>query len=299
LLAACSFWETTETPTPEPLEEEQETSTAPVEVRETQNVTYTGIIKPAGISVYQQGTHRLVLSDDRFVLLESDTVDLNGYVDEEVEVFGAVRPTVEEGGMIMRVENIHLLEEENVSSAAATGTVVVPEPESETSKPSVAAPSSQKPAPVVPEKPVVEEEEEEEAAASLTVQQEAAVKAMASDTYSDDRWTQKYCTGHIGFCFPVHKNWWFQSFGNTTSHLWHVELNNAAITNIGDGVIVVKLVQSSVASAGAADGQVLVQGSTVTGYRAWEGDTHFEIVADARLKTAVEYITGHLVKYSE
>jgi len=80
-------------------------------IRETNNVVYEGVIKPAGISIYQQGSHRLMLQDGRFILLESDSVDLNGYVNEKVEVRGALRPTVEDGGMIMRVEQTRLLDE--------------------------------------------------------------------------------------------------------------------------------------------------------------------------------------------
>ncbi|MFA7681711.1 MAG: hypothetical protein WCX61_01640, partial [Candidatus Peribacteraceae bacterium] len=65
--------------------------------RETKNVTYQGVVQASGISIYQQGTHRLMMPDGRFILLESTDVDLNGYVGEEVEVTGALRPTVEAG----------------------------------------------------------------------------------------------------------------------------------------------------------------------------------------------------------
>ena len=79
-------------------------------IRETKDVQYTGIVRPAGISIYQEGSHRLLLPDGRFILLESKTADLNGYVNEEVDITGALRPTVEAGGMIMRVETISLLD---------------------------------------------------------------------------------------------------------------------------------------------------------------------------------------------
>ena len=47
-------------------------------VRETNNVSYIGMVKPAGISIYSEGTHRLVLETEKIILLESSTVDLNG-----------------------------------------------------------------------------------------------------------------------------------------------------------------------------------------------------------------------------
>ncbi|HCI03946.1 TPA: hypothetical protein DE059_03390, partial [Candidatus Peribacteria bacterium] len=96
------------------------------EVRETKNVIYQGVVKPAGISIYQQGSHRLQLETGKFILLESDTVDLNGYVGEHVEMVGAIRPTVEEGGMIMRVESAKLIIDEKETD------VVNDKPEEET-----------------------------------------------------------------------------------------------------------------------------------------------------------------------
>ena len=116
-------------PSPAVIDNRIEENTAP---RETPNVTYKGVVQPAGISIYQQGSHRLVLEDDRFILLESDQIDLNGYVGESVEVFGSISPTVEEGGIIMTVENINLdqvdeddVEDDEVDTATDTETGVV------------------------------------------------------------------------------------------------------------------------------------------------------------------------------
>jgi len=298
-------------------------------VRETPNVTYAGRIAPAGISVYQQGTHRLVLADDRFILLESDVVDLNGYVGEDVEAFGAIRPTVEEGGIIMRVENIRLKRSSEISATGSTasGEKVLPdaaengrvssteaeeaeEEEMVSSQPLPELPVAEEPAQEEPTAPASQAAGNEEGApsgeessedadtpAQLTAVQEAAITAMAKDSYAPDRWTQQYCTGHIGFCIPVHKNWWFKSFGNTTFSLWHLELNNAKVENIGDGVIMVKLLSGTVASRKATDRQIRVQGSTAIGFRDWENGTHFEVSADARLQEAVTYITNNLTAY--
>ena len=46
---------------------------------------YSGIIKPAGITIYQYGTHRLETQNDLYAL-RSDTVNLTEYEDQEVEI---------------------------------------------------------------------------------------------------------------------------------------------------------------------------------------------------------------------
>ncbi|MDD3896752.1 MAG: hypothetical protein PHU04_02830 [Candidatus Peribacteraceae bacterium] len=287
--------------------------------RETPNVTYKGIVQPAGISIYQQGSHRLVLDDNRFILLESAQVDLNGYVGESVEAFGSIRPTVEEGGIIMSVENIRLeaqdveedseAEEASVSEESTQGDendggdsveeetsedLLVEEEEADTSSIPTETDTTDE-----PENGLLDSDVNEPTVLPLSADKLESVIAMSKDSYSPERWTQQYCTGHIGFCMPVHKNWWYKSFGNTTTNLWQVELRNMPIEQIGDGVITVKLVSGTAASVDATDVQVRVQGDQVTGYRSWEGGTHFEIVADARLVEAVTYITEHVTPYQE
>ena len=110
---------------------------------------------------------------------------------------------------------------------------------------------------------------------------------MAKEDISAGRWTQQYCSTHIAFCFPVHKNWYFKSFGSTTGSLWHVEVGAAAIENMGEGPIVVQLKNGDVTSLGVADGAVVESGGKVTGYRTWSDNRHFEISADASLKASV------------
>ncbi|MCB7482039.1 hypothetical protein [Christiangramia sediminis] len=46
---------------------------------------YSGILKPAGITSYQYGTHRLETSDT-FYALKSDQIDLKVYEDEKVTI---------------------------------------------------------------------------------------------------------------------------------------------------------------------------------------------------------------------
>lgn len=113
---------------------------------------------------------------------------------------------------------------------------------------------------------------------------------MARDDLNEGNWTQEYCTGHIGFCIPVHRNWWFNSFGATTSALWHVEIGPSEIQNLGDGPLTVKLVSGET----TANGQVTVSGGAATGIRSWTGGRHFVIQGPAILEGAVRYITEHL-----
>lgn len=134
-------------------------------------------------------------------------------------------------------------------------------------------------------------------APSAAMEQQNAL--LAKQTYDQDSlWTQKYCTTHIAFCVPVHKNWYFTSFGATTSNLWHVELGMNEITNLGDGAIVINLVSGTSASMQAQDGQIKTQGADVIGFKDWEDGTHFEIIADARLKAAVSYMISHITPYA-
>ena len=86
-------------------------------VVETRNVSYRGTVENQGVSIFMEGTHKLELDDGRFILLQSDVVDLNASVGMKVEVLGAVRPTVEQGGQIMRVERVTSLEMPSSSSS--------------------------------------------------------------------------------------------------------------------------------------------------------------------------------------
>ena len=329
----------------------------------THNVTYTGRVEVLGISIYQQASHKLVLDDDRFILLtpSDQNIDLNRYVGQTVEVTGSVSPTVEGGGTIMSVEMVTLLAPQ--SSSAATGSlsvrkfcggiaaipcdagltciddpndscdpkaggadcggICVPSEavnsssaasavmSAEASKALTASSSTSKqPASSASSARVVAASSSSSsssvaAVSSSTpldsnnpndVERELRIVSMAKQNYAAGLWTQKYCTSHIGFCVPVHKNWFYTSFGSKVSSLWHVEFGMAAIENPGDGVIMLDLLGNPSTSAHGTDGQVTVSGSRVIGYRDWQGN-HFEVVADARLKAAVEYMTSHIENY--
>jgi hypothetical protein len=134
--------------------------------------------------------------------------------------------------------------------------------------------------------------------ASVTTGLEAQIVLMSKQKYDDPSlWTQTYCTTHIGYCVRAHKNWYFKSFGATTSNSWHVEFGMQEIAALYDGPIVMNLVEGSSASMDARDGEVRSQGSDVIGFKDWSGK-HFEIIADARLKAAVTYMVSHISSYA-
>lgn len=261
-------------------------------VLETRNVSFTGTVRPAGISIYMEGTHRLELSDGRFILLASEAVDLNGYVNEQVEVTGTVRPTVEEGGTIMRVEQIRLMDGSSSSSSAA----IVSEGSSSSSASSV-VPSAASSTPA--SKPAISSASSR-STASVSADVSEQVSVMAKQNVAASNWTQAYCApATVGFCVPVHRNWYFMSFGAATQALWHVEVGSSAIENVGDAPIAVNLLGGSLQSSGRTDNEIRDDGTTVRGYREWTKDRHIEISAPSALSEAVTYMTQHLSAMEE
>jgi hypothetical protein len=122
---------------------------------------------------------------------------------------------------------------------------------------------------------------------------------MAKQSYATSGiWTQKYCTGHVGFCVPVHKNWYYKSFGATTSTLWHVEFGISEIDALGQGGISLNLISGTAEAAGGIDGKTEEKGGIIVGYKNWDGGKHIQIAADARLAEAVTYMLDHLERYT-
>lgn len=305
LLAACF------TSTPEPTTPETDTDVIDQPIIETKNVRYSGTVAVAGVSVYQEGTHRLMLEDGSFILLESDSADLNGYVGEAVNVQGATRPTVEEGAVIMRVESITLQNpaEEEVEETTDGEEEAETEGSDETNdndEETTDETSDTDEETDTPEEQTDEEDTTEDKTTDTDTDEPEVIlerpsvtspslapkiAAMAKENIAADRWTQQYCSSHIKFCIAVHKNWWFKSFGNTSSYLWHVELSTEEITSLGDGPIMINLVSGV---SPQADGTVAVEAGKAVGYRNWTDNRYFEIVADQSLEDSVAYITANL-----
>ncbi len=301
----------------------------------TRNVTYEGTIDELGITIYQQGTHRLTLDNGDFILLTSGDpgLDLDAYLDKRVEVRGSSQPTVEAGGTIMTVGVVTLLEDDSSSSSASSapmcggiagipcdeGMICIDDPSDDCdptqggadcsgicvtdSSPSPSSSSSSSSSAITsssavssassPQSPPAASSSSASSAPSSSSDEQ--IEAMAEQTYDDDaQWTQEYCTSHIGFCIPVHRNWFYKSFGTTTSFLWHVEFDLAAIENLGDGPLSLNLLSGSTEQSG----QIVQDGSLVRGRLNWSENRHFEIVGDARLRPAIEYLLSHIEQFS-
>ncbi len=126
----------------------------------------------------------------------------------------------------------------------------------------------------------------------------ASIEVISKQKNDSNLWTQKYCTSHRAFCISAHKNWYFKSFGATTTNLWHVEFSSGPIDELHTGPIVLNLVNGLSSTMNAKDGEVRSEGTDVIGFKDWTGDTHFELIADARLREAVSIMLRSIVPYS-
>ena len=71
----------------------------------------TGVIKPLGVSIYQEGTHRLEKDSSLVAILESRKFNLSQFEESEVAVSGKVRDVKEGSQEIMDVEDLVVLAE--------------------------------------------------------------------------------------------------------------------------------------------------------------------------------------------
>lgn len=118
---------------------------------------------------------------------------------------------------------------------------------------------------------------------------------MAKATVDSANFTQTYCSSHIGFCIPYHRNWYFQSFGATISpYLWHVEVGDQPVEEAGQGVIMVNLMAGPLSGS---EGVAVEQGDYVVAKRQWTGNRHFAVSAPTELRAAVEFMANGLTVY--
>lgn len=241
---------------------------------EPEEATLAGVIEPIGITIYQQGTHKITQDDGTIVLLESSAVDLNGYVGEFVEVSGAVRATVEADGQIMLVETIELQEQSSDSSDSSDSSEDSSEDSS--SDASVSSDSSSS-----------EDSSETSTSSSTSAELNPKVEAMLQADLGASNWTQEYCSRQVPYCFPIHRNWWYTAFGATTNEIMRVDIGPEEITTIGEGVIIVRLIDGETNSASGT------AGGSAYAYANFDGQ-HFEVSAPAELQAAVTYIANNI-----
>jgi hypothetical protein len=71
----------------------------------------TGIVKPLGVSIYKEGTHRLESDNSLIALLESKDFDLDEYEHKEVELEGIIRDAIEDGLTIMSISKVNVIDD--------------------------------------------------------------------------------------------------------------------------------------------------------------------------------------------
>lgn len=270
-------------------------------------VAFQGVVEEAGISIYMQGTHRLTMANGDFVLLESDDIDLDAYLGKEVEAYGDARPSVEGDGTILTVTDMTILSEpassaSSVSSPASSTGAVSSSTASSLVASSKAAPVAasvaRSSAPRASSVPASSVAKASPAPAASSVSKDAITtraEAMAAANMAPANWTRMYCPAQRDFCFAIHKNWYYNSFGATPSYLWHVEVSNEPISTLGDGPLAVNLVAGLSADKGGVSGRTQSKGDYVVGYLDWKDGTHFEVTAPAVLQAAVVQITQSIM----
>jgi len=271
------------------------------------DVSYEGIVEEMGMTIYQQGSHKLILSDGNFLLLESSLFDLSTLVGKRVVATGTVNDTVEAGGKIMTVSSIALTDvaesseasSESMTESSSSESSAASEVSSSSSSAQAVSSSSKAAPPPPPASSSVASSvaplpvsSSSEAGQAYSPEMTERIEKMSKDK-GEGSWTQQYCSAHIGLRFPVRSDWWYHSFGATTSHLWHVELNTEEVKNIGDGPISVNLVSGRVAE-GQQDGTVTQSAGIATGTKSWSDNRHIEVTGPAALKSAIEYITKNI-----
>ncbi|MDD5055591.1 MAG: hypothetical protein PHZ00_04985 [Candidatus Peribacteraceae bacterium] len=332
-----------------------ESSSSTSDVLATSNVSYSGTVEETALvgSPSSQSAYKLTLSDGSYVLLESTDANLvlASYLGKRVEILGTVRPSGEAGILLLRVEEVTMLDTPvSLSSSSPqpqfcggiaafpcpTGFDCVDDPTDScdpasggadcggiciaatgstaaTDSSSTAATTSSSAAPTPPPPPSTSSSSSlRSSSSSVSAAVDSSASASSVDTsaldqqivtmtkqnYDASQWTQQYCTSHLAFCIPAHKNWYYKSFGATTSNVWHVEFGIAAIDELNQGAIILNLVPGSSASMNAESGQIKTQGSDVIGFLDWNDDQHFELIADARLRDVIAYMLTKITPYT-
>lgn len=240
-----------------------------------------GMVEPVGITVYQQGTHKITLDSGRIVLLESSTVDLNGYVGTVARLTGVIRATVEADGQIMNVQTIALDDSTSSSSetSSSSSTSSSDSTMSKNSTSSVSLGTSTVQSSTLTS--VSSSSSVQTSVSSVSSVSDARVQTMLKANLSPENWTQNYCSKQTSVCITVHKNWWYTGFGANATATARIDIGPDEIETIGDGVIVVT-VEKGTASSGAGGYTALKQ---------FDGE-FVRVTGPADLKAAIDYIAS-------
>jgi len=86
------------------------------EIPSGQNLeSYTGVIEPIQISLYEEGTHEIKTDDGETVVIQSPTINLTNYVDKKVTVKGALRKLAHNTQEVFTVDEVQLADGEAVA----------------------------------------------------------------------------------------------------------------------------------------------------------------------------------------
>lgn len=284
---------------PPAMEEASSSSVSPTEV------TYVGLLGSSVIGIYMEGTHRLQTAAGTDILLRSDSVDLDSHLGKTVAVTGIARSTVEEGGIIMDVRVVEDMQPQPIpeppleplatsSSAAASSVEVIALSSSSVARAASSPSAAESSSVMLLAASSSSSESSSEAPAQAPLDERAA--KMANAQVDAGTFTQVFCSSHVSFCIPLHKSWYYNSFGATSSTLWHVEVSSQSVEKLGDGPLIVNLVSGTLDSS-IPDESVVRQGDFIIGYRAWTNNRHFEITAPSALYDAVAYMVSALSVY--
>jgi hypothetical protein len=77
--------------------------------------SYTGVIEPIQISLYEEGTHEIKTDSGETVVIQSPTINLTNYVGKKVTVKGAMRKLAHNTQEVFTVDEIQMAEGESVT----------------------------------------------------------------------------------------------------------------------------------------------------------------------------------------
>jgi len=80
------------------------------EQKEGELLTYTGIIEPIQITLYQEGTHQIKTEEGGVVMIQSPTINLNNYVNKKVTIRGSIQKLGPNEKGVFTVTEIQLLD---------------------------------------------------------------------------------------------------------------------------------------------------------------------------------------------
>ena len=80
-------------------------------VSDIEKVTYTGIIQPLELDIYQEGTHQLETEDNQIIIIQSQTFNLNRYLEKAVTVKGEFSQNIGNSQSVLNIDSVMVKQE--------------------------------------------------------------------------------------------------------------------------------------------------------------------------------------------